>query len=49
MTFGISMMQPSLGMRNAALVVAITVLIVASIGALNLEETFGRDLDFLET
>jgi len=49
MTFGISLMQPSLGMRNAAVVVAIIVLIVASLGALNLEETFGRDLDFLET
>ena len=49
MTFGISMMQPSLGMRNAAVVVAITVLIVASLGAFSLEETFGRDLNFLET
>ena len=49
MTFGISMMQPSLGMRNAAVVVAVTVLIVASLGALSLDETFGRDLNFLET
>ena len=49
MTFGISLMQPSLGMRNAAVVVATAVLIVASLGALRMEETFGRDLDFLDT
>ncbi|MEN9833899.1 MAG: putative niacin/nicotinamide transporter NaiP [Pseudomonadota bacterium] len=48
MTFGISMMQPTLGMHGATLVVAITVLMVAVVGALNLEETFGRELGFTE-
>ncbi|MBM4253707.1 MAG: MFS transporter [Deltaproteobacteria bacterium] len=48
MTLGITMMQPSLGMRNATLVVATAVLILAVIGAMNLEETFGRDLGFTE-
>lgn len=49
MSLAIASMQPSLGMRNAALIVAVCVLLLASLAAMSLEETFGRDLNFIET
>ncbi|MBI2377791.1 MAG: MFS transporter [Deltaproteobacteria bacterium] len=43
-----TLLKSSLGVSAAALLVGVVVLLLAVISARSLEETFGRDLDFLE-
>jgi hypothetical protein len=48
MTLGMGLLQPSFGMRYAILGVATLFLLLSLLGALAMDETFGRDLDFVE-
>lgn len=47
-TLSFEYLKPSLGIVNAALVVGLTCIVIAFIAAFNLEETFGKDLNYLE-
>jgi MFS family permease len=47
-TLSFQLLKLPMGIINAALLVGLTTLVVAFIAALNLEETFGKDLNFLE-
>jgi putative MFS transporter len=48
LTSGLQLATPSLGLRGAALCVGGTALVVAFLALRGVDETFGRDLDFVE-
>ncbi|MGN6475663.1 MAG: MFS transporter [Flavipsychrobacter sp.] len=48
MVWGFKMLQPGYGYINAGIITGVIVMIISSIAAVMTEETFGKDLNFLE-